>query len=862
MPATLTTDRLAASSVDEAVSCVAAAQREYATYTQEQVDAVVAAVAAAAVRARIDLAKAAVAETGMGVVEDKVIKNHFAAEFVHNRYRTLRTVGVIEHDVAAGFRRIAEPMGVLAGVIPVTNPTSTTIFKCLLALKTRNGIVLSPHPRAKGCTALTARLLDEAATAAGAPAGLIACLTEPDQEATRQLMGHAQVALILATGGPGMVGAAYASGTPAIGVGAGNTPAVVDETADLAMAAASIVLSKTFDHGVICASEQAIVAVEAIADELLAKLAALGVFLVQGEDRARLAATLLKDGRLNGAVVGHSALEIAALAEISVPPGTRVLLAEAERIGADEPFSMEKLSPVLAFYRARDVAAAMRKAKHLVEYGGRGHTAVIYTAPANQDRIETYARTVETARVLVNSPSSHGAIGDLYNFRLEPSLTLGCGTWGGTAVSENVGPMHLLNIKSVAERRENMQWYRVPGRIFFKPGCLPTALGELAGRKQAMIITDRTMVRLGVARRVAGLLEGLGLRVEVFADVLPDPDVATVERGAERLRACAPDTIIALGGGSPIDAAKLMWLRYERPDISFADVSMRFMDILKRVHGAGKPGDKAWFVAIPTTSGTGAEVTPFAVITGDDGVKYPVADYALTPTMAIVDPDLALDMPPALTAASGIDAVSHAVEALASVVATEFTDGQAVDALRLLMTHLPVAYAQGARAPEARAKVHYAATLAGMAFANAFLGVCHSLAHKVGAAFHIPHGVANAILLPHVIRYNADPAPTHLAAFPQYRQPGAAAAYARAATALGLAHRSDAEGAEALAQAVEGLRARLDLPASLRGAGIPEADFRAQVDILAERAFDDQCSGANPRFPLIAELKAILEAAW
>lgn len=848
--------------VSEAVSSVVAAQREYAAYDQVRVDRIVAAAAAAAVRARIDLAKAAVAETGMGVVEDKVIKNHFAAEYVHSRYRGMRTVGELEYDVAGGFRRIAEPLGVVAGVIPVTNPTSTAIFKCLLALKTRNGIVLSPHPRAKACTALAARVLREAAEAAGAPAGLITVLDAPDTAATQRLMGHPQIALILATGGPGMVRAAYGSGRPAIGVGAGNTPALVDESADLAMAAASIVLSKTFDNGMICASEQAVVAVEAVAERLLAEFTRLGAVVVKGEDRERLARFLVKDGKLNGAVVGRSAPEIAALAGIAVPATAKILIAEAERIGADEPFSMEKLSPVLAFYRARDWAAGVRKAKHLIEYGGRGHTAALYTAPQNAERIDAYARAVEAARVLVNSPSSHGAIGDLYNFRLEPSLTLGCGSWGGNSVSENVGPKHLLNIKTVAERRENMLWYRVPPKLFFKPGCLPIALAELAGRQRAVLVTDRTMVQVGIAGRVADLLRRQGLAVDIFDAVAPDPDIATVEAGVARLRALAPDAIVALGGGSPMDAAKLMWLLYERPETSFADLSMRFMDILKRVHGAGTLGAKACFVAIPTTSGTGSEVTPFAVITGADGVKYPIADYALTPSMAIVDPDLAMGMPKGLTAASGMDAVSHAVEALASVVATEFTDGQAIDALRLLFAHLPAAYDQGAQAPEARAKVHYAATLAGMAFANAFLGVCHSLAHKVGAAFHVPHGVANAVLLPHVIRYNADPAPAKLAAFPQYRSPCAAARYARAAEALGLGGADDAAKAEALARAVEELRARVGLPATLSAAGIGEADFRAQAGAIAERAFDDQCSGANPRFPLISELRGILERAW
>lgn len=855
--------------LDALIRSVRSAQERFACFSQEQVDEIFVRTAAAINRARIPLAKAAVAETGMGVVEDKVIKNHFASETICNAYRDVQTVGEVDHDAVGGIRTVLEPVGTVAAIIPVTNPTSTAAFKILLALKTRCGIVLAPHPRAKACTALAARIAAEAATAAGAPDGIIGCIDEPALETTQALMKHPGIDLILATGGPGMVKAAYASGKPALGVGAGNTPALVDETADLAMAATSIVLSKTFDNGVICASEQSVIAVDSVHDRLLAELQRHGCHLLDAQQRAAVEAVMTvpdpKGGcspRLNAAIVGQSAETIARLAGITVPAGTRVLLAAAERIGDDEAYSMEKLSPILALYRAADVRSGMRMAARLVEHGGLGHTAVLYTAPGNQDRISAYGRTVKTARVLINQPSSHGAIGDLYNFRLAPSLTLGCGSWGGNAFAGNVGVHQLLNRKTITERRENLQWYRVPGRIYHGWGCLGTALTDLAGKSRAVIITDRTMVDLGMAGKVADQLRAQGLQVEVFADVRPDPDLDAVEQGLRVLRAAKPDVIVALGGGSPIDAAKIMWLLYEQPETDFEALAMRFLDIRKRIVRTEPLGRLATFVAVPTTSGTGSEVTPFAVITGRDGQKYPIADYVLTPTIAVVDAELAARQPKGLTAAGGMDAVSHAVEALASVCATDFTSGQAVDAIRLLFAHLPNAWRDGERDRHAREQVHMAATLAGMAFANAFLGICHSLAHKLGARFHLAHGVANALVLPHVIRFNAAEAGHRLSAFPRYDRPQAAERYARAADALALGGATAVEKAELFAQAVERLRAQVGLPATLQEAGVDETAFRTALDELAEQAFDDQCTGANPRAPLIADLKAIYERAW
>jgi acetaldehyde dehydrogenase/alcohol dehydrogenase len=850
-------------SLEEVVARVKAAQKVYATFSQAQVDEIFRRAAIAANAARIELAKLAVAETGMGVVEDKVIKNHFAAEYIFNNYKDVPTCGVIEADPSGGIRKIAEPIGLIAAVIPTTNPTSTAIFKALLSLKTRNGVIFAPHPRARRCTVAAARVVLEAAVAAGAPEGIIGWIEEPTVEMAQALMRHPDIAEILATGGPNMVKAAYSSGKPAIGVGAGNTPAVIDETADLMMAVSSILMSKTFDNGVICASEQSVVAVDAVYDRVKAEFEARGAIILDADAKAKVGAVVIPDGKLNAKIVGQTAATIAGLAGVAVPPHVKVLIGEAEIVGPEEPFSFEKLSPVLGLYRASDFEAATRTAVRLVEFGGIGHTAVLYTDPGNQDRVVAFGQKMRTGRVLVNMPSSQGAIGDIYNFRLEPSLTLGCGTWGGNSVSENVGVKHLLNIKTVAERRENMLWFKVPPKVYFKPGCLELALHELKGRKRALIVTDKPILDLGYADRVTDALDRLGIDCETFSNVEPDPCLNTVERGLELMRVFKPDAIIALGGGSPIDAAKIMWLMYEMPDVRFEELALRFMDIQKRICDVPHLNRKAVFVAIPTTSGTGSEVTPFAVITDEKtGVKYPIADYELTPNIAIVDSDFVMSMPKAVTAASGIDALSHAVEAMASVVSTEYTNGLALEAIRLIFKYLPDSYRQGAANPRAREKMHNAGTIAGMAFANAFLGVCHSLAHKLGSAFHLPHGVSNAILLPHVIRFNATDAPRKQAAFPQYAYPSAKARYARIADHLGLGGDSPEEKVERLIAAIEDLRRKLDLPATIREAGVDRFAFLTKVDELAELAFDDQCTGANPRFPLIEELRGLYLAAY
>ncbi|MFS8808285.1 bifunctional acetaldehyde-CoA/alcohol dehydrogenase, partial [Synechococcus sp. R6-10] len=745
-----------------------AAQAEYATFTQEQVDRIFHRAALAANNERIPLAKLAVQETGMGIVEDKVIKNHFASEYIYNKYKHEKTCGVIERDESFGYERIAEPVGLLAGIVPVTNPTSTTIFKALITLKTRNGIIFSPHPRAKKCTIAAAKVVKEAAEAAGAPVGLIGWIDEPTIELSQALMQHPEVKLILATGGPGMVKAAYSSGHPSLGVGAGNTPAVIDASADIPMAVSSILLSKTFDNGMICASEQAVVVVDAIYEQVKAEFGHRGAYILDPEQIEAVRRILLKDGRLNPAIVGQSVQTIAALAGIQVPEGTKLLIGEVEKVGPEEPFSYEKLAPVLALYRANDFHSAVDVAVQLVNFGGRGHTSVLYTDPANRDDIAYFENALQTGRVLINTPSSQGAIGDLYNFKLDPSLTLGCGTWGGNSISENVGPRHLLNIKTVTQRRENMLWFRIPPKVYFKPGCLPIALRELAGKKRAFLVTDKPLFELGILHPITQVLDEIRVSWDVYHDVEPDPTLSNVNRGLEQLRQFQPDVIIAVGGGSPMDAAKVMWLMYEQPQVEFEGLAMRFMDIRKRVYELPPLGQKAQLICIPTTSGTGSEVTPFAVVTDDRvGIKYPLADYALTPTMAIVDPDLTLKMPKKLTAYGGIDALTHALEAYVSVMASDFTDGLALQAIKLLMTYLPRAYEKGAADPEAREKVHYAATIAGMAFANAFLGVCHSLAHKLGSTFHLPHGLANALMITHVIRYNATDAPFKQAIFPQ-----------------------------------------------------------------------------------------------
>lgn len=847
--------------LDEMIQKVKEAQAAYAAFPQEKVDAIFRKAAIAANVARIELAKDAVAETGMGIVEDKVTKNHFASEYIYNKYKTMKTCGVLERDETFGITKVAEPIGLIAGVVPTTNPTSTAIFKALIALKTRNGIIFSPHPRAKVCTAKAAEIVRKAAEEAGAPKGLIACIAEPSVAMSNALMGHPDIALILATGGPGMVKAAYSSGKPALGVGAGNTPAIIDETACIKTAVNSILISKTFDNGVICASEQSVVVVDEIYAEVKAEFKKRGATILTAAQKKKVGETIMVDGHLNAKIVGQPAAKIAELAGVKVDEDTKVLIGEATKIDADEPFSYEKLSPVLGLYKASDFANALEKAHALVAAGGIGHTSVLYTDPLNADRITEFGGMMKTGRILVNTPSSQGAIGDLYNFKLEPSLTLGCGSWGGNSVSENVGVKHLMNVKTVAERRENMLWYNVPKNIYFKYGCLPIAVRDLADCKRAMIVTDKALLDLGLVAKVTDALAAINVDYQIFADVKPDPDLSTVKAGLKLMNGYQPDVIIALGGGSPMDAAKIMWLMYESPETKFEDLAMRFMDIKKRICTFPELGKKAKMVCIPTTSGTGSEVTPFAVVTDDKtGAKYPIADYALTPDMAICDPELVMGMPKSLTAFGGIDAVTHALEALVSVISTEFTNPQALEALRLLFKYLPESYETGDR--KAREKVHYAATLAGMSFANAFLGICHSLAHKLGAKYHLPHGMANALMINEVIQFNATDNPIKQAAFSQYSWPTAKERYARVADYLGLGGTTDDQKVKLLIKAIDDLKAKLNIPKTIKEAGVDEKEFYAGLDKLAEDAFDDQCTGANPRYPLISELKELYIAAY
>ncbi|MEM6839779.1 MAG: bifunctional acetaldehyde-CoA/alcohol dehydrogenase [Cyanobacteria bacterium P01_C01_bin.120] len=850
--------------LEELIQKVKTAQAKYASFSQENIDYIFKKAALAANTARIPLAKMAVEETGMGVVEDKVIKNHFASEIIYNKYKQEKTCGVIEEDQSFGIQRIAEPVGILAGIVPTTNPTSTAIFKALIALKTRNAIIFSPHPRAKRCTIQAARVVLEAAVAAGAPPDIIGWIDEPTVELSQTLMQHPDISLILATGGPSMVRAAYSSGHPSLGVGAGNTPALIDESADIRVAVSSILLSKTFDNGMICASEQSVIVADEVYEDVRQEFALRGAHFLAAGDRAAVASQLIVNGRLNASIVGQSVSRIAELAGITVPANARVLIGEVTDIDVNEPFAHEKLSPVLAMYRASDFQDAVAKAQRLVRFGGRGHTAVLYTDPANLDHIRNFEDSVETARVLINTPSSQGAIGDLYNFRLDPSLTLGCGTWGGNSISENVEPRHLLNIKTVAERRENMLWFRVPPKVYFKYGSLPVAIRDLADKRRAFIVTDKPLYDLGMTASLEEALKQVGLAYDIFYDVEPDPSLDTVQRGLALMNSFNPDVIIALGGGSPMDAAKVMWLMYEHPEIEFEGLAMRFMDIRKRVYELPPLGEKAVMVAIPTTSGTGSEVTPFAVVTDHRvGIKYPLADYALTPTMAIVDPALVLNLPKRLTAYGGIDALTHALEAYVSVMASDFTSGLALEAIQLLFEYLPRAYHHGTSDPEAREKVHYASTIAGMAFANSFLGICHSMAHQLGGTFHIPHGLANALMISHVIRYNATDAPFKQATFSQYKYPEATARYARIAEFLGLTGITETEKVNALIAEVEDLKRRLDIPASIRDAmSGSEEDFFTKLDLIADQAFDDQCTVANPRYPLISDLKQLLVDAY
>ena len=854
-----------AQELDAALLQVRAAQNSFATYSQEQVDRIFLAAATAANRARIPLAKMAVAETGMGIVEDKVIKNHYAAEYIYNAYKDTKTCGVIEEDTAYGIRRIAEPIGVVAAVIPTTNPTSTAIFKTLLALKTRNGIIISPHPRAKKSTIEAARIVLEAAVSAGAPEGIIRWIDVPSLELTNRIMQEADI--ILATGGPAMVKAAYSSGKPAIGVGAGNTPAIIDDSADIRLAVSSIIHSKTFDNGMICASEQSVIILDSVYEAAREEFRNRGCYILNEEETEKVRNTILINGGLNAKIVGQSAHTIAALAGVEVPWDAKILIGEVTSVELSEAFAHEKLSPVLAMYRAADFDDALNKADRLVADGGYGHTSAIYLDPITQkEKLTAFENRMKTCRILVNTPSAHGGIGDLYNFKLAPSLTLGCGSWGGNSVSENVGVKHLLNIKTVAERRENMLWFRAPEKVYIKKGCLPVALGELKdvmGKKKAFLVTDSFLHNNGYTKCVEKKLDEMGIQHTCFYDVAPDPSLACAKAGAAQMASFQPDVIIAIGGGSAMDAAKIMWVMYEHPDADFMDLAMRFVDIRKRVYTFPKMGEKAYFVAVPTTAGTGSEVTPFAVITDEQtGVKYPLADYELMPNMAIVDADMMMNAPRGLTAASGIDAVTHALEAYASMMATDYTDSLALRSLKMIFEYLPQAYENGPQNPVAREKMANAATMAGMAFANAFLGVCHSMAHKLGAFHHLPHGVANALMIEEVLRFNASETPVKMGTFSQYDHPHTLARYAEVADYLGVKGATDADKLEGLIGLINDLKKKIGIKDTIREYGIDEADFLARLDEMTEQAFDDQCTGANPRYPLMSEIRQMYLNAY
>lgn len=850
--------------LDDLISKAQKAQKIYATFSQEKVDEIFKACAIAINSRRIPLAKMACEETGMGIVEDKVIKNHFASEYIYNKYKHTKTCGIIDEDTAMGMKKVAEPIGVIAGVVPTTNPTSTAAFKSLITLKTRNAIVISPHPRAKKCTAEVCKIINQVAVENGAPDGLVGCIEEPTVELSAALMKHPQINLILATGGPGMVRAAYSSGKPALGVGAGNTPAIIDETSNIKMAVNSVIQSKTFDNGMICASEQSVVVMKSVYEEVKKEFVYRGAYILNRDEKAKISKVIIIDGALNAKIVGQPAHVIAKMAGITVPEETKILIGEASSISRDEAFSYEKLSPVLAMYKADNFEDALNKAHNLVVFGGLGHTSVLYTDEDNQkERIAQFYEKMPTGRILVNMPSSQGAIGDVYNFRLEPSLTLGCGSWGGNSTSENVGVKHLLNIKSVASRRENMLWYRVPQKIYLKRGSLDVALREFADKKRALIITDGPLYKLGITDNVTKVLDDIGVKYTVFSDVKPDPTISLVMDILKTARAFEPDLIISLGGGSPIDAGKIAWLLYENPEIKFEDIAMVFMDIRKRICDAGTLGKKAQFVAIPTTSGTGSETTPFAVITDDaTHIKYPITDYALTPNMAILDANLVMSMPKSLCAASGIDSLTHALEAYASICSTEFSNSNAEKAIKLIFKYLPDSYKDGANNPEARENMHYAASLAGMAFANAFLGICHSMAHKLGAAFNIPHGFANALLICQVVKYNSNEKPTKQGLFPQYKYPHARQRYAAVADLIELGGRNDTEKVTNLIKAINNLKKQLDIPLSIKDYGVSEKEFKEKLDDIVEQAFNDQCTGANPVYPLMKELKQIYLDAY
>ena len=847
------------------ISSMREAQKKFATFTQEQVDKIFFEAAMAANKMRIPLARLACEETGMGVLEDKVIKNHYAAEYTYNTYKRVKTCGVIEQDTSYGIKKIAEPVGVVGAVIPTTNPTSTAIFKCLICLKTRNAIRISPHPRAKKCTAEAARIVLEAAVKAGAPEGIIGCIEEPTIELSNELMKSVDV--ILATGGPGMVKAAYSSGKPAIGVGPGNVPVIMDSSCDIQTAVYSVIHSKTFDNGMICASEQSVTALADIYDKVKAEFIKRGCHVLNKEELDKVRKIILTEaGTVNAKIVGQPAAVIAEMAGVAVPSDTKILIGEVTSVDISEPFAHEKLSPVLALYKAKDFDTALDMADQLVKDGGYGHTASIYLHPSQTEKLNKFADRMKTCRILVNTPSAHGGIGDLYNFKLAPSLTLGCGSYGGNSVSENVGVKHLLNVKTVAERRENMLWFRTPEKVYFKKGCLPVALDELKnvyGKKKAFIVTDTFLYNNGYTKPITDKLDEMGITYDCFFEVAPDPTLQCAQKGLEKLTAFAPDTIIALGGGSAMDAAKIMWLMYEHPECNFEDLAMDFMDIRKRVYVFPKMGVKAMMVAIPTSSGTGSEVTPFAIITdATTGTKWPIADYELMPNMAIIDADYMMGQPKGLTSASGIDALTHALEAYASIMATDYTDGLALKAAKLIFDYLPSAYEKGADDPIAREKMANASTLAGLAFSNAFLGVCHSMAHKLGAYHHLPHGIANALLIEHVMRYNADPAPVKMGTFSQYPYPHAKERYCEMARFIGIQGKNDDEVFENFIKAIAELKAKVGIKRTIKEYGVTEEDFMATLDEMVENAFNDQCTGANPRYPLMKEIKEMYLKAY
>ena len=841
------------------------AQKAFAAFTQEQVDKIFFEAAMAANKQRIPLAKMAVEETGMGVVEDKVIKNHYAAEYIYNSYKNVKTCGVIEEDASYGIKKIAEPMGLVGAIIPTTNPTSTAIFKCLICLKTRNAILISPHPRAKKCTAEAARIVRKAAEAAGAPKGLIDCIENPTLELSNELMRSADV--ILATGGPGMVKAAYSSGKPAIGVGPGNTPVIMDSSCDIQLAVYSVIHSKTFDNGMICASEQSVTAIENIYDKVRAEFVKRGCHILNEEEMAKMRAIILTEaGTVNPKIVGQPAYKIAQIAGFEVPKDTKILIGEVTSVDSSEPFAHEKLSPVLALYKAKDFETALEMSERLIEDGGYGHTSSLYIHPSETEKMAQHAARMKTCRILVNTPSSQGGIGDLYNFKLAPSLTLGCGSYGGNSVSENVNVKHLLNIKTVAERRENMLWFRTPQKVYFKKGCLPVALDELKTyyhKKKAFIVTDSFLYSSGHTKPITDKLDEMGITYACFYEVAPDPTLQCAQKGVEQIKAFQPDVIIALGGGSAMDAGKIMWLMYEHPECRFEDLAMDFMDIRKRVYVFPKMGEKAMFVAVPTSSGTGSEVTPFAIITdAETGTKWPIADYELMPNMAIIDTDYMMTQPKGLTSASGIDALTHSLEAYVSIMATDFSDGMALKAVKNIFEYLPRCYDNGPNDPEAREKMANASTMAGMAFANAFLGVCHSMAHKLGAYHHLPHGVANALLIELVMRYNADPAPVKMGTFSQYPYPHAKERYCEMARFAGITGKDDDEVFENFIKAIAELKEKVGIKRTIKDYGVKEEDFLETLDEMVENAFNDQCTGANPRYPLMSEIKELYLKAY